>query len=287
METTMSDASSGGAQPRHGRELALFFGLTFLLSWTLWGVLYLADENDLGGMIGPLGAFAPPVAAVIALLVTGQGLRRSFWAPILHWRIGWWWAVVMAVPIAILVIGWAVMVGLGEPPFPAEMPSLATLPLLVVFMTLLGGGQEEPGWRGYALPRLQAHIGALGASLVIGVIWAAWHLPLFAFSETGQAGLNLWIYFPYVMGISVMLTWVFNSTGGSVLAVMVLHGLINLIGGFIPMGVLAAAELATLIGVWVVAGAVIATYGPANLSRRGPTPAAATTPGARAPEVPA
>ena len=263
----MSDASARGGRPRHGRELALFFGLTFLLSWILWGVLYLADQNDLGGMIGPLGAFAPPVAAMIALLVTGQGLRRSFWAPILHWRIGWWWAVVGAVPIAILVIGWAVMAVLDQPLFPVEMPSMATLPLLVLYMTLLGGGQEEPGWRGYALPRLQAHVGALGASLVIGVVWAAWHLPLFAFGSTGQSGLNLWIYFPYVMGISVLLTWVYNSTAGSVLAVMVLHALVNLIGGYIPMGLVPEAELATLVGVWVVAGTVIATYGPATLAR--------------------
>lgn len=259
-----SDSSS-----RHARELITFVVITFGLSWGLWGMLLVAlDGNDLGGLAGPLGAFAPPVAAALLTWRSGVGMR-SFWRPILAWRIGRWWTVVFATPVAVLVIGWIVMAALGRPLFPEASPSVVTLPLLVIFMVLFGGGQEEPGWRGYALPRLQSMTNALGASVVIGVVWAAWHLPLFAFPGSGQAGLNLWIYVLYVVGISILHTWVYNSTGGSVLAVMVLHALVNLIGGFIPMGIVPEAELATLAGVWIVAAAVIIVYGPRDLSRGG------------------
>lgn len=258
----------GGGRPlRQANELLVFVAITFGLSWSLWGTLLVVfDGNDLGGLAGPLGAFAPPIAAALLTWRSGAGMR-SFWSPILDWRIGRWWIVVFATPGAVLAIGWVVMAALDRPLFPESMPSLVTLPLLILFMVLIGGGQEEPGWRGFALPRLQSMTNALGASVVIGVVWAAWHLPLFAFPGSGQAGLSLWIYFPYVVGISVLHTWVYNSTAGSVLAVMVLHALVNLIGGFIPMGVIPEAELATLIGVWVVAAAVIVVYGPRDLSR--------------------
>ena len=251
----------------HRFGLLAFVALTFTLSWGFWGLMLVVFDGDsLGGLVGPIGAFGPPLAAL--LLTVKGGKSRSFWARIGHWRIGWWWVAIALAPLVMLLIGWAVLLAMGLPAIPDETPALVTLPLVVIFLVLFGGGQEEPGWRGFALPRLQAEMNALAASVLLGVVWAAWHLPLFLFDASGQAGLSLWVYFPYVIGLSVILTSVFNSTGGSVLGVMVLHALINLAGGFIPMRGLAEAELATLAGVWIVAGVIIVAYGPTHLSRR-------------------
>ena len=251
----------------HRSGLLAFVALTFALSWGFWGLMLVAFDGDsLGGLVGPIGAFGPPLAAL--LLAVEEGETRPFWAGIGRWRIGWWWVAVALLPFAVLLIGWAALLALGLPAIPDETPALVTLPLVIVFLMLFGGGQEEPGWRGFALPRLQAHMNALAASVLLGLVWAAWHLPLFVFDASGQAGLSLGVYFPYVIGLSVILTSVFNSTGGSVLAVMVLHALVNLAGGFIPMRVSATAELATLVAVWIVAGILITAYGPTHLSRR-------------------
>ena len=251
----------------HRLELLGFVALTFALSWGFWGLMLAAfDGDNLGGLVGPIGAFGPPLAAL--LLASKERETRPFWAGIGRWRIGWWWVAVALIPFAVLLIGWAALLALGLPVIPDETPALMTLPLVIIFLVLFGGGQEEPGWRGFALPRLQAHVNALAASVLLGVVWAAWHLPLFLFPASGQAGLSLGVYFPYVIGLSVILTSVFNSTGGSVLAVMVLHALVNVAGGFIPMRVSATAELATLVAVWIVAAVLISAYGPTHLSRR-------------------
>jgi uncharacterized protein len=252
------------------RDFAFFIGLTFALSWGFWGLLLLtAEPAQFAGIAGPIGAFAPPLAAAI-LTWRIQGSLRPFWRPIAAWRIGWgWWTAVFAAPLAILVMGWGVLAVLGQPLFPETMPEIWLLPLFLLFMVLAGGGQEEPGWRGFALPRLQTTMNAFWAGVVLGLIWAAWHLPLFYFPGSGQASLNLAIYFPYVVGVSILHTWIFNSSGGSVLAVMILHGLVNMIGGFIPMGLLFAAEVATLVGVWLVVGGLLVVYGPSDLSRNG------------------
>jgi len=258
------------ANPRsHLRDLAAFIALSVGLSWAVWAILLLAagDSAVVAVIAGPVGAFAPPLAAAF-LTWRIHGSLRPFWSPILRWSIGRWWLAVAGAPLTALIIGWMVLGLLGRPPLPEALPDAWMLPLLFVFMLLVGGGQEEAGWRGFALPRLQARMNALWASVVIGIVWAGWHLPLFLLPGTGQAALNLPMYVLYVAGLSVILTWIYNSTVGSVLAVMVLHGLVNLLGVFIPVWTLFEAQLATLIGVWLVAGALLLSLGPVNLSRR-------------------
>lgn len=250
-------------------EFWLFIALTFALSWGFYALLWLISGGSEPIVEpGPIGAFGPPLAAAI-LTWRIHGSLSPFWSKITRWRIGaGWWMAVLVMPLAILAIGWVVMAIRGLPLFPDTTPQLWLMPLFLVFMLLFGGGQEEPGWRGFALPRLQAEMSALWASVIIGILWAAWHLPLFYFAGSGQANLNLVIYFPYVIAISIIHTWIYNNSGGSVLAVMFLHAMVNLIGGFIPMGVIVEAEVATLIGAWIVAGAVLIIYGPSNLSRK-------------------
>jgi len=130
---------------------------------------------------------------------------------------------------------------------------------------------EEIGWRGYALPRLQAGRSALSASLILGVIWAFYHLPL---SFTGQAFRSPSLFVPFAIStiaLSVILTWVYNSTGGSLLLVVLLHATANLPLTLLlePLGGRAMLPFSLFVGLMVVAAIVVVVVaGHAHLSRK-------------------
>ena len=144
--------------------------------------------------------------------------------------------------------------------------------LVLLLVPGLGGAWEEPGFRGYAVPRLQAARPALAASLVLGVLWTGWHLPLFL---TGEIHGSDVVFIP---AFAVVLSWVFNSTGGSVLLVMLLHNMNNTISGaFVgPMfaGANSVRQSWLYAALWCLAAlAAVVVAGPARLSRRAPLPA--------------
>jgi membrane protease YdiL (CAAX protease family) len=130
---------------------------------------------------------------------------------------------------------------------------------------------EEIGWRGYALPRLQARGSALGASLILGPIWALWHLPLWLAGTLGRTASLYAAFVVSVIALSVILTWVYNSTGGNLLLVVLLHATFNL-----PMtlamqqlGSRATVPLLLYWGLLVVAAIVVVIVaGPKHLSRK-------------------
>jgi membrane protease YdiL (CAAX protease family) len=97
----------------------------------------------------------------------------------------------------------------------------------VLFIFFLCGGQEEAGWRGFALPRLQARYSALLSSLILGVIWALWHLPNFFLPGTTQSELPILWFMLLVPALTVILTWILNNTRGSLLPVMLFHAAVN------------------------------------------------------------
>jgi membrane protease YdiL (CAAX protease family) len=118
---------------------------------------------------------------------------------------------------------------------------------LVSFVLIFFGGGplgEEPGWRGFALPRLQLRYGALRGTLLLGVLWVFWHLPDFLTSaQRGGPGANLVtlltinfpIFFVMVMSLAIIFTWVFNNTRGSVFTALLLHTSINTFGIVQPL----------------------------------------------------
>ena len=167
------------------------------------------------------------------------------------------------------------MVGLnalmGGPALSVGMPLLGVLSMLAFHIFPGSALGEEIGWRGYALPRLQAGRSALGASLILGVIWALWHLPLWL---TGAPGRTLILYAAFVVSVialSVILTWVYNSTGGSLLMVVLLHATQNLplTLAFDELGNRATVPVLLYFGLTVVVAIVVVIVaGPKHLSRK-------------------
>jgi membrane protease YdiL (CAAX protease family) len=198
-------------------RLVAFFGLTFLLSWWSWPFYALG--------LAPTAFFpcGPVVAALVVIGVTeGRAGYRDLGARMTRWRVGWtWWLVAVGTPLAVLAVATAANVAFWGAPTPvlaAMAWSQIALGAAVRFVNPLDGPLgEEPGWRGYALPRMQAVRSPLTSGLVLGVLVALWHLPLVATGQLAPVGL------PITVAITLVYVWLFNRTGGSVLMTMVFH----------------------------------------------------------------
>lgn len=231
------------------RPVLSFFVLTYVFSWLIWAPKLVipaevgADPSDTLFWIGIgllyLGGFGPLVAGAIVVKVGGGDLRT--WAgQILTWRVNIrWWLVALGLPIVAVITISGLYIGFGGPYDFGVMtePILAYVPLLLFAVVLSGGLNEEPGWRGLAQPLLQERYSALTASLVVGVVWAVWHLPMF-FAPTAPHSdwplLNMLLYFPTVVTWSVILGWLYNNSV-SVLLAMFFHASLNATGALIPV----------------------------------------------------
>jgi uncharacterized protein len=198
------------------RQLAVFLAAAFGLSW---GTGYLTVAVlDLGALGLGLGALVPGVVA-LALTRRDHGSVRPLWRQMTRWRVApRWYAAAVGIPIALVAAATFVSTRFGADP--AEVTLIGGLAYFPM-MLLLAGGPEEPGWRGYALPRLQHRLNALAATMVLGCVWALWHAPLWFIAESGYAGMSYPAYFTLTVGQSVIYTWLFNSTGGNVLLAMI------------------------------------------------------------------
>jgi membrane protease YdiL (CAAX protease family) len=215
-----------------------YFVIAFAFTWFFWWLSALGAREVIPTLPGltVIGTFGPLVAAVI---LTGQesgrtGLR-SLLSRILQWRVApIWYAVALLGPLVITLTAMVLEVALlgVQPPslgvLIGELPStVLTLLVNAVYMLIFVTLGEEVGWRGYALPALQARYSALLASLILGVLWALWHLPVFFNPDTSYINLPFFLFLPFIVLVAVIMTWVFNSTGGSVLVAMFFHAVIN------------------------------------------------------------
>jgi membrane protease YdiL (CAAX protease family) len=247
--------------------LISFFVLAYTLSW--WPtILYAFDLSP-----QPIVGFGPFLAALVVLAVThGKTGVVALLRRMVRWRVApAWYAVALLVPVAITVAATALNVLVGaQVPDSAELggwTSLFSTFALLLLIPGIGGAWEEPGWRGYALPQLQVGRSALLTSLILGVLWAFWHLPLMVVGEVHWSDIVL------VIAVSVVFAWVFNNASGSVLIVMLMHAMNNTISGsfFSPMfsGADSVRQSWLLAMLWCsLAIVVVVVAGPAHLSRK-------------------
>lgn len=228
-------------------EFPLFLVLTYSLSW--WSAPFA------GGGIIPHG---PAFAAVILIALTSgrQGLRE-FWSRLTKLNAGFWYLAGPAVVVAYLLAAFVVNLLLGATavsPFP--IPSAWTM----VVLLLMGGLWEEPGWTGYALPKLQEHFaphtyGTLAATLVLGFFRSLWHLPLVLFGSIAWYDA---VFFSFAF--QLMITWLYNKSNGSVPAVMVFHYASNVLAGSVMLLVFNGTEKAMYYFLFVLFACLAAIY---------------------------
>jgi uncharacterized protein len=261
--------------------LIVFFVLAYAVTWAVWVPRALGVQV---GVVGQLSTWIPAVAAFAAAALTGgRAAVGDLGRRLLRWRVAWpWYVVVLAGPAAFSLAVGGVYVLLGgswsdglPPAFTTSLPSLL---LYLIILTVTDGLGEEPGWRGFALPRLLRRTTALVASLILGVLWAGWHLPLLWTEGSALFGGPAWLLFLDLPAKAVLFTWVFLRTRGSVLVAALLHGTTNLfavspwpgVTGDLTLSLLAAAAK------WVLVVALLVAAGP-RLTRR-PSPEALDRP---------
>ena len=197
-------------------RLVAFFVLAYTLSWWPWP-LYAA-----GVAPAPFLEIGPLLAALIVIgLADGLAGLRELGSRILRWRVRWYWyGVALGFPLVIRAVAAAMNVGFGAPV--PVLGQLAWSSFLMVFAIRVINPMEvpmaeEPGWRGFALPALQANRSPLTATLILGVLASGWHLPLVFVGVLGPIGLV------GTVAVTFVYTWLFNHTDGSVLMTLLFH----------------------------------------------------------------
>lgn len=210
-------------------SLITFFILAYALAWAL---IVLAASISI--VFGFLALFGPAVAALIVSGVTeGRAGIKDLMRRTVLWRVRpAWYIVAIGLPFLLAVIAVGVYSVLTGTPISINLEQSLGLTLFLAFMVI----GEEIGWRGYALPRLQARNTSLVASLILGTLWAAWHLPNALLPGLGHYVTAFPAFLFYVIGMTVLFTWLANGTRNSVLMAWIFHAAINVSGAYLLIG---------------------------------------------------
>jgi membrane protease YdiL (CAAX protease family) len=239
--TTAVQPTTGSSFARLLRRspLLTFFVLAFALTWPLEIVDALGSHGVLPFRVSiPLQllgvAYMPTVAAlIVTALTSGRAGVRALLRTLLIWRVSIRWYAIAIFGFALVCFSTIILYNLvsGAPPLPLLAQGMASasgfiiVPVLFLLTAVING--EELAWRGFALPRLQARWNALTSSTILGVIWAVWHLPLFYTLGMSQADMSLIGYTIQLISASVIFTWLYNHTRGSVLLAYLMHAALN------------------------------------------------------------
>jgi len=224
--------------------LVSFFTLAYALTWLAWSPWFLSEDGvgllpfDGEGISDYLNTVALIMGPTLsAFIMTGaiegrEGVRRLL-RRIVLWRVGlgWYLFVLVGIP-AIIVLSTVFLPGALASFQASAVPSTLFLYVVAgpVFLFIGGPVFEEIGWRGFALPRLQQLYGPLVGSIVLGALWGLWHLPLFlipSWDTPHGSLLDIALFVTWAVSTTIVITWIFNNTKGSVLLAILAHGSIN------------------------------------------------------------
>ncbi|MCW7080581.1 MAG: methyltransferase domain-containing protein [Candidatus Methanospirare jalkutatii] len=259
-----------------------FFALALGISWFFWMWVILLGWNVFtfpAIIFGALGLFGPAIAEIILISRTHDKKQwRDYWQRVFDIRrIGKRWHLVIWLTFPVLntfALLLSVLAGSPWPEFETAR-NLLSEPLRIlpfaVFILLYGPLPEELGWRGYALDGLQARYNALFSSLILGVVWASWHLPLFFMKGQWQhdvlkfGTLDFWTFIFSPIFLSILFTWIYNNTNRSTLSAILFHFMCNFSGNLIPLS--KQGRLYSLILIIILSIVVTLIFGPKTLTR--------------------
>lgn len=251
------------------KPLIYFFLIAFVLAWLVMALPIAQNYGLLPDQLPfefllILGSWMPNIAAfiVLGLIIKSKGGIMALFKGWLKWRMHPGWYLLVLTPvlfgfITIFIFQWIY----GFSPSTKLFADPAELMPLLVLITITGAIGEELGWRGFALPRLQLRMNALNASIILGIIWALWHLPLW-FAGLGFEAIPYWAYLLIGVSFSIMVTAACNSSGGSLLIASLFHLFLN-----VSVNMLENEAFPVLAAVFVISAIiVIVIFGPGKLS---------------------
>lgn len=241
--------------------LIAYFLLAFLITWLFWIPMVLSSRDIIFGAIPreawwAVGVIGPICAALIVASQTeGRQGVRSLLSRLLLWRAPLPAYAVALFSRAAVMLGALAVAAAGG----AALPAIQFRPGAWAAAALLyvgGAICEETGWRGFALPRLQARVSPLVASVALGIIWAAWHLPQFYTLGDEHASRSFTLFLVNMVAFTILFTWVANRSGGSIFMAVLFHALgVNLVLDVIPFNPYHPVAIALA---WVLALAAVA-----------------------------
>jgi membrane protease YdiL (CAAX protease family) len=214
-------------------QLISFFVLAYLIMFgVLFSFIYLYPNQSIQpwSLVWFLSIFSPSFSAfIVSWIIGGRPELNNLLSGFSRWKVGFRWyfaaAFLFLGPLVIALV----YIALGNK-ISGLQPGQTFFSMVttIVFTLFSGPIAEEMGWRGFALPRLQSKHNALVSSLILGVIWSCWHLPLFFVTGATQMSIPFPIYLVLVITITVYLTWLYNNTRGSLIITILAHFTYNL-----------------------------------------------------------
>jgi membrane protease YdiL (CAAX protease family) len=273
MDTQTVEYKAKALEPRN---LAFFFLIAFGISW-LWsallisGIVKVPSEVAFPKIIPWVLAdiilgFGPTFGAFVMTATTeGKPGIKALWKHFWNHNISLKWLLITL----LFYSGLRLVANLVSRILDGQAYPILSLPdppwmVIVTFISafIFNGLTEEFGWRGYALPRFQAKWNALTSSILLGIIWAAWHIPSFFVQGRPLYHANFWVWAPNIILLSIIYTWIFNNTKGSVLAAALFHAMTN-------TSIIMLPSIKNYYGVLVLAIIIIVIFfGPKNLVRQ-------------------
>jgi len=257
-----------------------FFALALGISWFFWMWVILLGWNVFtfpAVLLGALGLFGPAFAEIILISYAHDKEQwRDYWQRVFDIRrIGKKWFLVILLTFPVLnAVATLLSTLTGSPLLEFEIAkNLLFEPWKIlpfaIFILIYGPLPEELGWRGYALDGLQARYNAFVSSLILGVVWALWHVPLFFMKGQWQhdvlrfGTIDFWIFILNPVIVSILFTWIYNNTNRSTLSAILFHFMINFSGHLIPLT--EQGRIYSLILVTILSIIVVVVWGPETL----------------------
>ncbi len=220
------------------------------------------------------GIYSPTISAIFLTgIMSGSTGIKALLKGFTTWKVNYKWylaALIFTVGPLIAAVIYFLFGGMG----PGINPSLTPFSIIttILFLFFTGPMGEEAGWRGFALPRLEKKYNAVVSSIILGILWTFWHLPLYFIPGSSQSGIPFPIYMLLVVSIAILMTWAYNNTGGSLLITVLFHFFYNL-GSVLCVSMLGFMSIiiygisgGTMILIFLIL--VIRYFGMKNLSRK-------------------
>lgn len=229
-----------------------FFIITFAWTWLFFapsflvgiGFLLKFEESilKLQDILKLIGVFGPAVGAIVSIYtLNGKDELKKYLSSFLSLRFGWKvWLIIFSVLGISSIISWKIPELFGFPILESSLQGVSNIPIVFVFIVywiicvLVGGGQEEIGWRGYITQFLENKYGYIIGSLILGIIWTFWHIPLFFISGTVQSQVNFFSYMLLLVGYSYFFSWIIDLSKNKLLSGIIAHGTVNALWELFP-----------------------------------------------------
>jgi membrane protease YdiL (CAAX protease family) len=221
-----------------------FFVITFVWTWAFFGLLFLAGIGffseykelilRLKELIKVIACFGPAAGVIVSIYtLNGSDALKKYISSFLSIKFGMKaWLLIFSIA-GVFSISWIIPELFGLPRLESSLSGVSNIPVIFVFTAfwiicvLFGGGQEEIGWRGYIMPFLENKYGYIIGSLILGIIWTFWHIPLFFIPGTIQSQINFFCYMLLLIGYSYFFSWIINLSKNKLLSGLLVHGTVN------------------------------------------------------------